>query len=180
MLRMQNLTKVKLHGILGEKLKVKEWNLAVNSVGEAIRAIEMNSKRRLYKNLLELDKQGVKYRVIINGYDFLCEETPVIEKPETIYKSQLCARFSDKCLKTIDIVPVIEGAGDKGGGFITAILGVILIIIGVILIETGIGYALIIAGLGLLAAGVTSLLSRPPKFEDFREIDGLTGRTSYL
>ena len=175
---MSKLTKVTLHGILGETLKNKEWKLAINSVGEAMRAIEMNSKHLLYKTLLELDKQGLKYRVIINGSDFLCEETPTIEKPETIFNSQLCAVHQN--LKTIDIVPIIEGAGDNAFGALTAILGVILIIIGIILLPAGIGSVLIVAGIGLLAAGVTSLLSRPPKFEDFREIDGLTGRTSYL
>jgi predicted phage tail protein len=63
-------------------------------------------------------------------------------------------------LKTIDIVPLIESAGNIGG-IISAILGVILIIIGIILIAT-VGAYLITAGISLLGAGVVALLSKPP------------------
>ena len=37
-----------------------------------------------------------------------------------------------------------------------------------------------VAGFGLLAGGVSMLLAKPPKFDDFREIEGTKKSTSYL
>lgn len=177
---MQNLVKIKLWGDLGKNCG-SDWKLAVNSVSEAIRAIEMNSHNKLYKYLLEKDKEGVKYKVIINGRTITYENEPTPENPEPAFKSELAVKFNNDSLKTIDIVPVIEGADS---GIFATILGVVLIIVGIVVaLIPGfqpLGVAIIIGGLGLLAAGVTALLSKPPKFDDFREIDGQTGRTSYL
>lgn len=45
----------------------------------------------------------------------------------------------------------------------------------------GVSTALIIAGIGLIAAGVMVLLSKPPKFDDFRESGGYAQKkASYL
>lgn len=177
---MQHLVDIKLWGDLGNKIG-KQWKLAVSSVAESIRAIEMNSNHKLYQYLMETDKIGIKYRVLINGRDVICNEKPTLENPKPAFESELCVKFKNDSLKTIDIVPILEGADS---GFFATFLGALLIIIGIVLILTGVGGilapALIIGGLGLLAAGVTALLSKPPKFDDFREIDGLTGRTSYL
>jgi predicted phage tail protein len=175
---MKEKTKITLHGELGEQIR-KEWNLHVNSVSEAINAIEILSKHKLYKYLIEKDKENIKYQVLINEKPF--RTTTKINKndPDTIKNSELCARFQDNTLKTIDIIPVIEGAdsGGSGGGLILTILGVILVIVGIIGSEFGLGF-LIPIGIGLIAGGVMMLLSRPPKFEDFREIQ--KGRQSYL
>lgn len=174
-----NLVEVHFHGKLGKAFRNK-WKLAISSVGEMSRSIEVLTNHKFYKWLIEEDKKGAKYRVLINGRDFIHEEERVtLEKPESIRNSELMMNLPN--LRTIDIVPVIQGANSS---LLTAILGVVLIIVGIVLLVTGVGsplgVPLIIAGLGLLAAGVINLLSRPPKFDDFREIDGSTGRTSYL
>jgi predicted phage tail protein len=168
-------TIINLHGALGKEVGKKEYKLKVDSVGDALNAIETQSNRKLFKFLSESEKSGLKYRVLINGRDFLCEKTPTVEDPESIRNSELCMPIKD--LKTIDIVPVVEGAEDV----LTIIAGVILVVVGIILWATGpLGASLVVAGLGLIAAGVVNLLSKPPKFEDFSEIRGGAGNRSYL
>ena len=159
------MVEVELHGILGEKIKKNKWNLAVNSVGEAIRAIEANSKI-LYKTLYELEKDNLKYRVLINKKDFkIFKNSDEIENDldKAIY-SNLVNHYESEELKNIDIIPIIEGAS----GVINAVLGIVLIIIGAVLMFVPggqlFGAALIIAGLGLAASGFLSLLSSPPPF----------------
>lgn len=170
-------TAIKLHGILGEQMKKTDWSLKVSSVGEAMRAIEIISKRKFFKQLLDNDKKNIKYRVLINGRDFETEKPLTdINDIENIKSSELNMNFKE--LKSIDVIPILEGAGSQGGT-LAIILGVVLIVVGILLIETPIGGYLIVAGIGLIAAGVTALLTKPPNFEDFRKLqDG--GRPSYL
>ncbi len=178
---MKNLVKIKLHGILGEQIGKEEWVLDVNSVSQAINGIEILSGRKLYKNLLENDKHGIRYKVLLNERGFLAPEPLDIDKPETILNSELVANKSN--LKRVDIVPVVEGAdSSQDKGILGTVLGAILIVVGIVVAfyAPPLGAAIIVAGLGLLAAGITVLLSKPPSFSDFREIDGSTGRTSYL
>jgi predicted phage tail protein len=86
------MVEVELHGILAEKVKKTKWNLAVNSVGEAIRAIEANT-RILYKTLYELEKDNLKYRVLINKKDFKIfknpDETDYVPLMNAIHKKGL-------------------------------------------------------------------------------------------
>lgn len=175
-LQNQNKVKIRLHGDLGKSI-YSEYNLCVESVAEAIHAIEMNSKRKLYIYLIEKDKLGIKYQIIINGHELMNAENIKQNDLESIKNSELM--IQSKTLKEIDIIPVLEGAKD----FLGVILGAVLIIAGIVLTVYGFGafgVPLIIGGIGLLASGVIHLLSGPPKFEDFRQIDGSTGRTSYL
>ena len=180
---MSNLVNIKIHGILGEQLGQSEWNLAVKSVGEAIKGIQCNSKK-LYPQLLENDKKNIKYRVLINDKDFAIEEGVDPDTPEGISSSELVIERDS--IKTIDIVPVIEGSD--------SLMSIITIVIGVALIWTGAGAAImgaglssmtamqgamVLGGIGLVAAGVTNLLTPMPKFGDFREIEQGGGR-SYL
>ncbi len=44
---MSSLSKIKFHGVLAEQLGRSEWNLAVKSVGEAIRAVECKTHQTL-------------------------------------------------------------------------------------------------------------------------------------
>jgi len=163
------MVKVELHGILGEKIKKNKWSLSINSVGEAIRAIETNTKI-LYQTLYELEKDNLKYRVLINGKDFKIFKNPEeIENDfDKIINSNLTISYKDEDLKSIDIIPIIEGEGGIGGVF-GAIFGVALAVVGVVLIFTGVGAvfgaALILAGISLAAAGFLSLLSSPPPFQ---------------
>ncbi len=166
------LVQINLHGQLGEAVGAS-WRLAVSSVGEAIRAIDTNTKRALTKFLYEKDQEGLRYRVLINERDCLYPEEPNVSQPETVTNSELC--MNHRNLRTIDIVPVIEG----GKKVFTIVLGAVLVIAG-FFVGGPIGAGLVIAGLGLVAAGVTTLLSSPPKFADFRQFDGTNGRGSSL
>lgn len=172
-------TLIKLHGQLGKFIGRDEWQLKVNSVKEAVHAIEILSGHKLYKYLIEKDKDGVKYQILINGRNFrAADKELLINNLDTIKNSELVAKFEDGKLETIDIIPIIQGAGGgDGGGLILTILGVILVIIGIIGSEFGLGF-LIPIGIGLIAGGVIMLLSRPPKFDDFRDIQ--KSRQSYL
>ena len=162
------MVEVELHGILAEKIKKTKWNLSVNSVGEAIRAIEANTKI-LYETLYELEKDNLKYRVLINGKDFKIFKNPdeIENDLEKVIYSNLTVSYKDEDLKSIDIIPVIEGEGG-GGGLFGAIFGVALIVVGVVLMFVPggqfFGAALILAGIGLAAAGFMALLSSPPPF----------------
>ena len=176
------MVNIQLHGNLFTEMKSK-YRLAVTSVGEAVHAINTITKQRFYKQLLENDKKGIKYEVLINKRKCLFEKKPDCGNLETIKNSELTQDIHN--LQDIDIVPVIEGA-DSDIGLI--IVGAVLIIAGAILINptlAGFGFkamgtfgaGLVFAGIGLVAAGVINLLSTPPRLDDFQN----TGRKgSYL
>lgn len=159
------MVKVKLHGMLAEKFNKSEWELSVKSASEAIRAIEANTKV-FFKTLRELDKQNVRYRVLINKNDFVCfkKQEDIQNEYDLAFNSNLITIYEKKELESIDIVPVIEGAGDVFG----AVLGIIAIVAGAVLIATGvgvgIGIALVIGGIGLAAAGFINLMSSAPPY----------------
>lgn len=184
---MRNLTTINLHDSLGDFVGRKIWDLKVESVAEAIRAIDTMSNGKLFKYLNNEQPELKEYEVIVNS--------KTIEPPkdstnlESIKNSELMLKY-DK-IDTIDIIPSISGS-DKN------ILGIVLIVVAVALIATGIGAAagagwatsitgaigvssttLIVAGIGLAAAGAMILLSKPPKFEPFDNIDQ-GQRDSYL
>lgn len=164
-----SLVNIQLHGHLGQEIG-QTWNLAVTSVGEAIHAINCLTGK-LYKYLTKKDKEGAQYRVLINGRDFKYNEKPSIDDLESIRTSELA--MISNTLKTIDVVPIVEGDGDIGA----IILGVVLVVVGIFVPGLGVfGAALIIGGIGLIAAGIINLLSSPPQFEDFRG----GGKQSYL
>jgi predicted phage tail protein len=171
-----NLVHVTLHGELSQI--GSDWDLSVKSVSEAIHAIEKITNK-LYSFLIDKTRQNIKYRIVINGKDFYTDNEPRLDDPKSIENCEL--RMHNKNLKTIDIIPVLEGSGSKFMGWITAFLGVVLIVIGLGLtpFTGGTSLGLVMAGLTLLAAGVSTLLTKPPKFEDFREIEQ-GGKTSYL
>lgn len=173
----QSLVDITLHGNVFEGIR-QSYKLAVKSVSEAIHAINCLSKQKFYQQLLENDKKGIAYNILINGKKFVSEEPLTTDHPERIKQSDLAINVEN--LETIDIVPVVEG-GDSDIGAI--IVGVLLVVIGIAIAGTGVGAVLspflIGGGLGLIAAGIINLLSPPPKFEDFREIGG-GGKVSYL
>ena len=170
------LVNVQLHGVLAEQVGRDTWNIAVSSVGEALRAIESQSKK-LFKNLIKNDKENVKYRVLINKKDFLYDEEKDINTKEGINSSELIRNY--KNLDSIDIVPVVEGADFKD--IFAIVTGVVLIALGVFTFGSTsfLGASLIMGGVGLVAAGIANLLTPMPEFGDFREIEG-GGRRSYL
>jgi len=182
---MANLVEIRLHGDLGKKVG-KLFKLSVKSAREGFRAINTITRGKFFKYLAEKEKGGAKYQILINESPFLSEK-PLDNleclKDGSIGTSELVVRRDD--LKSIDIVPIIEGAGGGSGqskGLIGVILGVVLVVVGIVItLAPGaqpFGAALIIGGIGLIAAGVLVMLSKPPQFEDFRDLD--KGRKSNL
>lgn len=172
------MVKIELHGILGEKMKKSLWHLAVSSVSEAVRAIECNTNT-FYKTLYSLDKEYVKYRVLINGKDFKIfkPEEEIKDEFDAVLNSNLFTKYDKNDLQTIDVIPVLEGDGGGGGkGGKGGKFGVFGIIFGGLLAFTGIGLiflaptlgflslGLITAGLGMAAMGFLGLMSSPPPF----------------
>jgi predicted phage tail protein len=179
------LVNINLHGQLGEAVGRKEWRLSVKSVAEACRAIDALSKRQWTKHLLTAEASKVRYKILINGKSPMCEKEPSTKDPASLANSELVIPIHN--LDTIDIVPVLEGAGDA--------LGFMMIVVGVLLIMTGVGAAAgatilgmsagtaIMAGAALAIAGVTALSMKPPAFVDDAEIAmdaGSGGARSYL
>lgn len=160
----QKLTKVFLHGRLG-KLYGKEWNLAVKSPAEAIRAIDINVNGKLKQQLY---KEGTsKYYKICLG-----------NKDNALDKNELANPSGNT---PIHIIPVIKG---KKSGF-GKILAAIAIIIAVVVLQQ---YQLLPALPGLTVAqtamvaystaaalivgGVTQMLTPLPSFNTNPDGDG--------
>jgi len=171
---MSNLTQIKLHGVLGEQFQ-SEWKLNIESVAEAIHAIEVNTKRRFCKQLIENDKNNIKYRVLVNGEDVIDTRVMDINNIESMRNCELTIK---RKIEKIDIVPVIEGAGffDDIGDWFNTIVGIGLAIYG---LGTG-SAALFFAGVQLASQGIANLLAEPPEYEDFRDIEQPNKRASYL
>jgi len=154
--------KIKLYGKLG-KLFGKEWNLDVNSVGEAIRAINANTNGRLEEYLYNGKGAKVYYKVCIKN------------KNNTISKEEINTPYEKG---DIYIIPVIRG-NEKNGVFQT-ILGVVLVVVGLVInyITFGsgspVGSLFIKAGVALALGGIAQMLSPNPNTNDVER------KTSYL
>lgn len=172
------MTTITLHGELEDIGKT--WKYAAKSVSECLHAIHILSGRNLYKKIIELDKKGLKFKVIVNGETFSDADKLDINNLETIRNSELAINRGN--LRNVDIVPIIEG-GDSDIGQI--ILGSLLIIVGVLMIVgtlgggTILGVGFILAGIGLAVGGIINLLTSAPSFEQFSEIKG-GQKSSYL
>ena len=145
------LVNIKLHGRLGEEVG-SDWNFDIRNAAEGFRAVEVMSKYKFNKTILQHYKEGINYKLLINGRDFTCDQNFLKNDPiKAIHNSEIFLNRKD--LRTIDIVPVIEGA---------------------------IWTAIIIAVVLIIAAVAVYFLTPLPDFSDFREIDGTIGKTSYL
>ncbi len=175
-----NLVKIHVFGDLGNFIGSNEWELCVDSAKSAIMALNTITKNKFNEYFIKKNKLNAKYRILINGNDFLSPINEINEHNwEQINQSELVIIKND--LKTIDIVPFIESSGGGGLGILTTILGALLIIVGIVVafFSFGAGAALIVAGVGLLGAGVVSLLSKPPSFNFNQDLD-TTVSHSYL
>ena len=193
------MTNITLHGEIAEQVGKENWSLNVTSIKEALRAIQVLSKGKLLKYLIGAAEGSVEYKILVNKREMMMAEDLSLERPESIFNSEL-VMINEK-LETLDIVPIIKGAGGGGGNSTTK--GILAIVLAVILIASGIGAAggvtflgmagaaggtgatvlsaaLIGAGIGLAVTGITLLMMSPPKFDDFRKIDGGGGKPSYL
>jgi predicted phage tail protein len=156
------MIKVNLHGKLGEDIG-SEWELEVNSVAEALRAIEANT-RKLRKWIIN-NKEEYAYQILANK-SCLFNEKKCFNNLEDIAHSEFYLNIKDK-IKEIDIVPVIQGSG----AIVQIIVGIIAIIAAVLLAVLSMGTLLLpaialgVAGLGLAAAGASTLISKPPDLD---------------
>ncbi len=145
------MVKVRLHGVLGKALKQKEWQLDVSSASEALYAINVNTDFKLRKILLNHQKQNIKYGVLINKNQL--RNNGEINKNNSIF-----LRYED--LKTVDIVPVVEGA----------FLGALGMVFGAGLLAFS-GNAMIAnIAMTLIFAGISDMLAKPPEPPDSRQI----------
>jgi predicted phage tail protein len=175
---------VNLHGKLGKDLG-ESWELDVSTVAEALKAIDSNT-RKLRQWLINY-KDEYEYEILVDNQNLFSESSDH-KSIEEIKKSELFLDIKNK-IKTIEIIPSIIGSG---GGLGKVLLGG-LAIVGAIAIAVFTPYllpavAIGFAGLGLIAAGTSELLSKPPPSVPFtaqqiNPIDGqgeAGGPTSYL
>lgn len=143
-----SLRKIKLYGKLG-KLCGKEWELDVSTVGEAIRAINFNTKGKL-EQYLTTDGALKHYKVCVKN------------KKNTISKEEINIPNESG---DIYIIPVIKGSGKNG--LLQTIIGVVLIVVGYF---TGTMSILGRIGISLILGGVAQMLA--PKAPDSAEQRG--------
>lgn len=129
------MVNVYLHGLLGRKFN-KSWRLAVSSVSEAIKAIDINTNGRL-REYLGGEAREKKYMVKIGDYYLR-------DKEELVGSSGS---------KDIHIVPYTKGASAAA----KIIAGVVLVVVGAILYYYGGGF-LVKAGMGLMMMGASLTL----------------------
>tara|TARA_S200002703_G_scaffold147119_3_gene142692 strand:- start:4270 stop:4902 length:633 start_codon:yes stop_codon:yes gene_type:complete len=160
-----SLVKVNFHGNLEKRLGRKSWKLAVSSVREAFHAVNILTEKKLSKILLKDHEKRLKYQVKINNKPIDSSKINP-DNIQTILNSELCINTK---IETIDIIPLLEGSGNKVMGTIMAVVGIVLAI------STGNP-----AFLAMTAAGVSVMMAKPPKFDDFREIEEGKKKVSYL
>jgi predicted phage tail protein len=179
---------VNLHGRIGKKLGKRSWGVCVESVSEGLHAINKMSGGKLFKLFSEAQKKNQKYKILINDEPWKSnsnvrldkvydggEEEKTKEQIELLRTSELTLK--NPKIKKIDIVPVVEGSDE----ILTIIIAVVLIVIGIMAVVAGHGYGwyIIMAGVGLLAAGISALLMDEPVMDELRTIQGATS-SSYL
>jgi|TARA_R110000824_G_scaffold181108_1_gene361847 predicted phage tail protein len=172
-----NKVKVRFHGNLGKRLRRKVWNLSIGSVQEALHAVNILSGKKLIKMMIKDSEKKLKYQIKVDDKPV---ETSGIdyENLATIGDTELCLK---RKIKKIDIIPVLEGSGDDAKGYIMVMVAIILIVAGIYLTPGNpiLGPMMISAGVALLAGGVSILMAKPPKFDDFRNIE-TANAPSYL
>jgi len=152
------MVKVTLHGKLGEDIG-PEWDLDVKSVQEAFRAIEANT-RKLKKWMFN---QGSQYSLSI----FINKKPIDLSNQKNIKSSEIFFIFNNQ-LKSIDVIPDIEGSitlpswAERWASPVLGIVGGAASIGAGVWLDNDFSPYLVTAGVGLISAGVTSLLAKPP------------------
>ena len=159
-----SLAKVNFHGNLGKRLGRKSWNLSVSSVKEAFHAVNTLTERKLSKIFLSDHEKRLRYQIKVNNKPIDSSNINP-DNIQTVFDSELCINTK---IETIDIIPLLEGSGNKVMGTIMTIVGVVLLFINPAV------------GVALIGAGMSVLLAKPPKFDDFREIEEGKKKVSYL
>jgi len=179
------MIKINLHGKLGAELG-QEWNLDVKSVAEALRAIEANTKK-LRKWLITYLNE-YEYEILINSYKLIIDDKK-FESIEDVRNSELFLELNNK-IHTIDIIPKITGSGAWGmvAGGTLGLAGAVLL---GVFVPPALPFAIAlgVASVGLIAAGTSQLLSKPPPSVPFtaQQVNPMQGEggvaggpTSYL
>lgn len=141
---------IKLHGKLGEAVGRREWDLGVSSVNEAFHAINSQTEDSIRKFFIKRENLYSRYDVLINE-----EKTEPSTNKDT---NDLTLLRND--IKTIDVVPVLEGAS----------LGWVGILLG------GVGLAgsqtpmAAMTSIMLIVQGISNLLAEPPAMPEQRQI----------
>jgi predicted phage tail protein len=159
-----SLAKVNFHGNLGKRLGRKSWNLSVSSVKEAFHAVNTLTERKLSKIFLADHEKRLRYQIKVNNKPIDSSNINP-DNIQTVFDSELCINTK---IETIDIIPLLEGSGNKVMGTIMVIVGVVMLFINPAV------------GIALIGAGMSVLLAKPPKFDDFREIEEGKKKVSYL
>tara|TARA_B100000676_G_scaffold293585_1_gene330540 strand:+ start:588 stop:1283 length:696 start_codon:yes stop_codon:yes gene_type:complete len=166
-----SLTKIVLHGNLAEATKQKEYEVKVDSFSEALHAVDVLSKREFIKKVALNEKQNIKYKVLVDEENLLSKP---LENLDDINNSEI---FLKKKMKRIDIVPVLEGAGGGDEKDSLLIVGGALMIGAGISMQSGL---LVQLGVFAVLTGLANMMAEPPEFEDFKEIQGVNKKESYL
>ncbi len=166
---MSDLTEINIYGQIAEEVGQNQWYLQISSVREALHAININCNRRLYRVLLDLEKRKAKYQILVNERELDLTEKDLKDIDEKDLNTLVNQLGIQKKIEKIDIVPVIEGGGT----------GIELIIIGSILAAMETAWVIAL-GIGLIMTGIALMLSKPPDFGQFREIQQVNQKDSYL
>jgi predicted phage tail protein len=134
-------------------------HLDTKTPAEAIRAL-CSILPGFKKYLSEAHKRGIEFAVFRGK-----------GRGENINRAQL----EEPAGQAIRIVPVLKGS--KNGGIFQTILGIVLIVVGAYTSWAG-GGALVSVGIGMVAGGVTQLLSPQPKAN--KNADSAGNQASYV
>ena len=178
------MTKIKLHGDLADQLGRSEWDLCVDSPNEALWAINSKTNQKLNKILIDKSKSNQKIAILIDGKELMLDGSLKGEEDSLREDFQVFSNsdyfLNRKNIKTIDFVPIIEGASED----VMTAIGIVLIVISLAWNPTGetammINKMMFASGVALTAAGITAMMMEPPEFSEAKKIEGVTAG-SYL
>ena len=144
------MTTVKIYGKLAKALGQSEWNLNVNSVAEALFAINSQTGEGVKKFFFDKINAAGRYQVIIDGED--------LELSGDLAAEEL--RLQKEGINSIEIIPMLQGS-------FLGIIGVVLGIGGLLTATTGMAA---IMSVMLIATGISNLLAEPPELPEQRQI----------
>jgi len=164
------LVKVRLYGRLATVAGRELFELAISSVREAITALHYLTGQRTTQ-YIDRTRQSVRWRVLVNGKQIDGDKPSVADE-----------LMIERDMDTIDIYPVMEGAGMNIFGLI---IGAILLVVGIIFMAFGgglmalhgIALMMVEAGAMALLGGLASLLQKPSSTPKDK---GNKGNPSYL
>jgi predicted phage tail protein len=146
------MTKITLHGILAKEFQ-KCFNLSIKRPKEIFDAISCSHPQFRHR-LAELARQGIHFTLLIDGKK--------IERTE-----DLCVENS----KSIDVVPLICGAGDSGAIIALIVIGIFTAGAGLALGVGATGWVAVAAqaltslGTGMILMGLQMALAPKPEME---------------